>query len=706
MKIKAKLFLGFGIVLALLVVVGACGWYGLTSLQGSIDDLNVQNGIRGNANRARDAVTVATVNELRMMNYRDDYKDHFEKTADDFKKAHEESKAAAKVMLNKTNKANAAAFDTSADNFQKAIGEWKKLQDDIVECGARRGAAAKNVLDAIIAMVGVADKSLTTQVADKTITPEAFKRYQKYRKIRDANNRIIAAAYLYIGTNNKEKQDKYAQTWMDEIKTVDTLLGEVLDKDSGAPDEVKDAAKICKDALAIYKTEVMNYRGFNIDQQKAVLAMGTAAKNARTNVDKVLKGVVTAVGNANDAAKETANFVTILIVTSAVIALVVGIIIAFMLIRSIIGPVMAVVSGAEQVAIGDLDVKLNEGSDEMGVMGEKLNVMIDGLRARSEMAETIANGDLRVNVNVLSEKDTLGKAFETMVAQLNDVLGEVQVAVGQVNSGATQVSDASQSLSQGATEQAASLEEITSAVQQTGSQTKENAEAATEANGLAGQAANAANTGQQRMEQMSGAMEKISANAEETQKVIKTIDDIAFQTNLLALNAAVEAARAGQHGKGFAVVAEEVRNLAARSAKAAGETADLIEGSNKEIQQGVEVAGQTGTALNEIAEHVEKTTELVGQIANASNEQAISITQVNESLQQVDTVTQENTANAEETASAAEEMSSQAATLQQLIGRFQLKGGSTSTAAVAQGSASTTTAASAASDSDGDFGKF
>jgi len=177
------------------------------------------------------------------------------------------------------------------------------------------------------------------------------------------------------------------------------------------------------------------------------------------------------------------------------------------------------------------------------------------------------------------------------------------------------------------------------------------------------------------MSSMSSAMEEINQSGQNISKIIKVIDEIAFQTNLLALNAAVEAARAGQHGKGFAVVAEEVRNLAARSAKAAAETAQLIEGSVEKTQNGNEIAGRTSSALEEIVEGITKVSDLVGEIAAASNEQAQGINQVNQGLGQIDTAIQQNTATAEESAAAAEEMSSQAGQLQHMLSRFKLAEG-------------------------------
>jgi methyl-accepting chemotaxis protein len=172
---------------------------------------------------------------------------------------------------------------------------------------------------------------------------------------------------------------------------------------------------------------------------------------------------------------------------------------------------------------------------------------------------------------------------------------------------------------------------------------------------------------------MTEAMTQITMNSNEIQEVITVIDGIAFQTNLLALNAAVEAARAGQHGKGFAVVAEEVRSLAARSAKAAKETSELIAKSGLEIARGGEVAARTADVLNAIVEQIQQTTELVANIATASHKQAQGVNQVSIGLTQIDAVTQQNTASAEEAASATSEMSAMAANLQKLVAQFKLR---------------------------------
>ena len=239
-----------------------------------------------------------------------------------------------------------------------------------------------------------------------------------------------------------------------------------------------------------------------------------------------------------------------------------------------------------------------------------------------------------------------------IVTTLKRIIQSLTEGSHQVAAASGQVSASSQSLAEGATEQAAGLEETSSSLEEMSSMTKKNADNAQQANTLAAQARKAADNGNQAMGRMNTAIKEIQKSSDETAKIIKVIDEIAFQTNLLALNAAVEAARAGEAGKGFAVVAEEVRNLAMRSAEAAKNTSAMIEESVKNAKNGVDIATEVGKVLDEIVQGIGKTSDLVAEIAAASNEQAQGIDQVNTAVGQMDKVTQSNAANAEESASA------------------------------------------------------
>ena len=253
---------------------------------------------------------------------------------------------------------------------------------------------------------------------------------------------------------------------------------------------------------------------------------------------------------------------------------------------------------------------------------------------------------------------------------------ELTSGAEQVASASSQVSSASQSLAEGASEQAASIEETSSSLEEMASMTRQNADNATQANTLMREANKVAQEAGKAMSDLDGSMSEITTASEETQKIIKTIDEIAFQTNLLALNAAVEAARAGEAGAGFAVVADEVRNLALRAAEAAKNTAGLIENTVGRIGEGSELVTHTNRSFSDMVEKVARVGELVDEIAAASNEQAQGIDQVNKAVAEMDKVVQQNAANAEESASASEELNAQAEQMEGVVGDLvQVVGG-------------------------------
>ncbi len=340
-------------------------------------------------------------------------------------------------------------------------------------------------------------------------------------------------------------------------------------------------------------------------------------------------------------------------------------------------PLVETLTVLNDLAHGKLDSRMvKEYKGDFLALKTNLNKTIDSLPL-SEIMKVMAamsKGDLTVNITGEYQGDNqrIKNAVNDTLVSLNEILNNVKTTVDEVTRAAMQVSDTSMALSQGATQQAASLEEITSSMGEIGSQTRQNADNANIANTLANNARNVAEKGNSEMGQLTNAMTEINKSSTNISRIIRVIDDIAFQTNLLALNAAVEAARAGRHGKGFAVVAEEVRSLASRSAKAAQETSEMIELSIKTVDKGSDLVQQTGEALSEIQSEAVKVADIIGEINTSSNEQALGISQINEGLNQIDKVTQTNTASAEESASAAEELSSQAGQLRILVDNFKL----------------------------------
>jgi methyl-accepting chemotaxis protein len=315
---------------------------------------------------------------------------------------------------------------------------------------------------------------------------------------------------------------------------------------------------------------------------------------------------------------------------------------------------------ADAVAIGDLNRDVNHAAnDEIRDLVTSMKTMTSNLRNTADIADQISNGNLTVSPKPLSDKDTLGKALESMVARLRGVVGDALAAGDNVSSGSQELSASSEQLSQGATEQASAAEEASAAMEQMAANIKQNADNAAQTEKIARQSSRDAEASGQAVTRAVGAMRTIAEK-------ISIVQEIARQTDLLALNAAVEAARAGEHGKGFAVVASEVRKLAERSQAAAAEISALSGDT-------VQVATDAGDMLSRLVPDIQKTAELISEISAACREQDIGASQINEAIQQLDKVTQQNAGASEQMSATSEELAAQAEELQASIAFFKVE---------------------------------
>ncbi len=327
-----------------------------------------------------------------------------------------------------------------------------------------------------------------------------------------------------------------------------------------------------------------------------------------------------------------------------------------------------VIGLSQAVAIGDLNQRVEiKTNDEIKDLIDNFDAMTGNLRATAEMADQIAQGDLTIRPQPLSDKDILGIALEQMVDRLRGVVADAMSAADNVSSGSQELSASSEQLSQGATEQASAAEQASASMEEMASNIKQNADNAAQTEKIARQSAKDAETSGEAVQRAVGAMRTIADK-------IGIVQEIARQTDLLALNAAVEAARAGEHGKGFAVVASEVRKLAERSQTAAAEIS-AVSGET------VKTAQDAGEMLTRLVPDIRKTAELVAEISAACREQDIGASQINEAIQQLDKVTQQNAGASEQMSATSEELAAQAEELQTSIAFFRTDAAGVRTAA-------------------------
>lgn len=379
--------------------------------------------------------------------------------------------------------------------------------------------------------------------------------------------------------------------------------------------------------------------------------------------------------------EQSQNRSIVILIVLCVLSILICIILAALVTKLIVRPVKEIEQAAKNMAEGNLDCTITyKSKDELGQLADSMRksttMLAEIVKDIGSLTNEIATGNFDVdtkeeNLYAGSYRPILN-SLRMMTNNLSGIINRISISANQVSTSSDQVSDGAQALSRGAAQQAAATEELAASIGDISAQINENTKSAVKAREVTQNVEDAVALSNNKMQEMVKAIVHISNSSKEIGKIIKTIEDIAFQTNILALNAAVEAARAGAAGKGFAVVADEVRTLASKSADASKSTAALIETSINAVKDGTTIAEETAKTLLIAVDSTREVAGTVSLISSSSEEQAVSIAQITVGVNQISSVIQTNSATAEESAAASEELSGQAQMLKSLVAKFQL----------------------------------
>lgn len=506
-----------------------------------------------------------------------------------------------------------------------------------------------------------------------------------------ANSLVTALDYLTKQTQSYSQfgEKIYYNNYIKEInetKRIDTSLSQLqaIAHNQTMVDQIQEIQSYNDKLVEIENSAIKLVKRGSLHEARKIL-FGEEYTNYNEKIHEISNNLIETLGaeitNTINGDSTEVNIFGITTIVATLLLILLQLVSVFYTTKHIIEPILklkdAMIVVSKGVLTQKLDLKRNH--TEIGQLAGAIEDTKETLSAYIEEISNILQNIAAQNLCVGVENDYVGdfssikNSLNTIISSLNQAFGTINQSVEQISDGSEQVAVGAQTLSQGSTEQASSIEELAATINEISEQVKNNAINAQQASEQASSVGNEMMESNRQMQEMIQAMEDINNSSNEIGKIIKAIEDIAFQTNILALNAAVEAARAGAAGKGFAVVADEVRNLASKSAQASKNTSSLIETSLRAVEHGTQLANVTAKSMISAVDGAGKVAETVNKISVASNTQAESITQITIGVDQISSVIQTNSATAEESAAASEQLSGQAQLLKDIISKYQLK---------------------------------